>query len=205
MAKYENLPFPRGEAQTEAAFAELLGREYEIEDVNWGSSEVVKPHRSGKMVRLRLVKNEATVALTPKKLVRYSTTAGEYGTVVDGFCRTTAEDWAGVVDEFLPTAGAAVDSYFYIVVEGPTKVVTPDAGSAFNGDITVGAALVAATAAASTGSTAGRVQVQNITAGSQDTDMSSVINNAMNALGRALSAATTGNTATDILAEIGRL
>jgi hypothetical protein len=48
------------------------------------------------------------------------------------------------------------------------------------------------------------VQCQNITAGSQDTDMSSVINNAVNVVGRALSAATTGNTATDIYADIGR-
>jgi hypothetical protein len=207
MAKTENLPFDRGEYDTTGAFADLVGREWEIEDYDWNPSTFTggaRQLRSGKMVTVRLVKNSATVALLPKHMARYSTTAGEYGHNVNGDVRLAAEDWAGVVDEFLPTAGAPVDSYFYIVVKGPSKVITPDAGAAFNGDITVGALLVAATAAASTGVTSGRVGVANVTASTQTADYSLVQDPIVNAIGRALSAATTGNTRTDIFADVGR-
>lgn len=205
MARDEAPPFERGEYQTDGV-AHLVGQEWKIEDIDFGSTAVgAKTARSNRFVTIRLVKNGSTAVIRPKHLVQYSTTAGEYGLVVLADCRLSAQDWAGVADEFLPSAGVPVGAYFYIVVEGPSKVITPDAGSAFNGDISVGSVLVAATAASSTGTTGGRVAVQNITAGSQDTDMTTVINNAMNVVGRALSAATTGNTATDILASIGRI
>lgn len=207
MARNEAPPFERGEYQTSGDnFATQLGKEWVFEDINWGStSPGVKTYRSGKKVTCRLVKNGSTAVILPKHLVRYSATAGEYGEVVNGDARTTAEDWAGVADEFLPAAGVPVGAYFFIVVNGPSKVITPDAGGSFNGDIAVGQMLVAATAAASTGTTSGRVQCQNITGGSQDTDYTLIMKNVQNALGRALSAATTANTATDILADIGNL
>lgn len=205
MAKSENPPFARGEYDTTGAFAHLYGREWEIEDEDWGqTTQGAKGTRSGKLVTIRLVLNDSTVALLPKHVVRYSRTAGEYGHHVDGDVRLAAEDWAGVVDEFLPAAGVPAASAFFIVVKGPTKVITPDAGAAFNGDITVGALLVAATAAASTGTTSGRVGVANITASTQTADYSTIQDPVINAIGRALSAATTGNTATDIFADVGR-
>lgn len=207
MAKQENPPFERGTYDTNSgAFDHLLGREWEIEDEDWvpSSYQGARQVRSGKLVTIRLVQNKATVALLPKHLVRYSTTAGEYGHTVNGDVRLTAEDWAGVVDEYLPSTGVPVDAYFYIVTKGPSKVITPDAGAAFNGDISVGSLLVAATAAASTGVTSGRVGVANITASTQTADYSTIQDPIINAIGRALSAATTGNTRTDIFADVGR-
>lgn len=207
MAKQENLPFQRGEYHlaTDGNFENLLGREYEIEDIDWGQTgQGAKAHRSGKLVTVMLVKNESGVNLLPKHVVRFSRTAGEYGHEVDGDVCVAAEDWAGVVDEFLPSAGVPDGYVFFIVTKGPSKVITPDAGAAFNGDISVGSLLVAATAAASTGTTSGRVGVANITASTQTADYSLVQDPLINAIGRALSAATTGNTATDIYANVGR-
>lgn len=206
MAKQENPPFDRGYYETTAgAFDNLLGREYEIEDEDWGQAgQGAKANRSAKLVTVRLVQNKSGVNLLPKQVVRYSTTAGQYGHQVTQATSTTAQDWAGVVDEFIVSAGVPDGAYFFIVTKGPTKVTTPSVGADFNGDITVGALLVAATAASSTGTTAGRVAVANITASTQTADYSSIQNPIINALGRALSAATTGNTATDIYADIGR-
>lgn len=197
MAKVENPPMDRGSTDSLGAFDHLLGREWEIEDEDWSnSSSGAKPTRSAKLVTIRLVKNASTVALLGKRLVRYQATSGNYGHRVDGYTSVTAQDWAGVVDEFLPAAGAAVGDNFFIVTKGPTKTLTPDASAAFNGDVAIGNALVAATAAASTGATAGRVAVIGATTAGLD--------HAINALGRALSAATTGQTATDVMSDIGR-
>jgi hypothetical protein len=204
MSRDNALPFDRGVPQTEAgAFDHLLGREYVIEDVDWNAAGGTKPSRSGKFVRVRLVKNGSAVALLPSRLVRFSVTAGENGHVVTGYGSVTHER-AYPVDEFIPAAGAPAGSYFYIVVSGPAMVTTALAGADFNGDIAVGDALNAGTAAASTGTTAGRVQKQNITASSQTTDYSAIINAAQNLVGRALSAATTGQTSTNILCEVGK-
>jgi hypothetical protein len=205
MARYEDLPFHRGEAPTEDAFDHLLGREYEIEDYDWAQTSGARKHRSGMLITIRLVKNSSGVAILPKRLVQSVTASGAYGQEVLAFTRLSAQDWLGVSDEFLPAAGAPDGSYFYIVVKGPTVVLTPDDGAAFNGDITAGAVLVAATAAASTGLTAGRVAVQNITGSSTGTDYTDPINNSVNVVGRAISAATTDNTRTEILADVGRI
>jgi hypothetical protein len=204
MSRDNSLPFPRGEYETTAgAFDHLLGREYKVEDVDWGSTSGQKPHRSGKMVTVRLVKNDSGISLLGTHLVRFSTTAGEYGSVVDGYARLTHER-GYPVDEFVPSAGVPDGAYFYVVTEGPAMVTTAVAGADFNGDISVGSTLCAGTAAASTGTTAGRVQVQNITGSSQATDYSALLDGVKNMVGRALSAATTGNTSTEILCEVGK-
>jgi hypothetical protein len=212
MPKYESLPFARGEYQTDdsanlvnpsLSLGAQVGRTYEIEDVDWNAVGGAKPQRSGKIIKLRLVKNTGTAAILPKRLTKYDLTAGNFGSCVIAHTNVTAEDWAGVADEFLPSTGVPANGYFYIVTEGPSMMTTPVAGADFNGDIAVGNPLVAATAAASTGTTAGRPQNRNITASTQTGDYTSVVNNAANQLGRALSAATTGNTNTDILVDVG--
>jgi len=191
MAKQENPPFDRGTYQDAGTYNHLLGREYEIEDEDWGGTTGAKQTRSGKLVTLRVVQNLSGIALLPKHVVRYSTVAGNYGHAVDGDVSASNQDWAGVVDEYLPAAGVPNNSIFYIVVLGPSKVITPDAAGGFTGAITVGALLAAATAAASTGTTGGRVAIVTTEP-------------IQNAVGRALQAATTGNTATDVMADVGR-
>ena len=100
------------------------------------------------------------------------------------------------MDEFLPTAGVPANDLFWIVVEGPTNILSDLAG-ADNNVVNIGGILVALTAATSQCTTAGRVMPQDITGAT------SVLANAVqNRIGRALSARTTANTNADILVNV---
>jgi hypothetical protein len=206
MARDEAPPIARGEyEETAGAFDHLVGKEWSFEDIDYGATaQGARPSRTARAVTCRLVKNGSGGALLPKRLVRFKTGAGpEYGAVVDGYARTTAER-SYPVDEFLPAAGVPNGAYFWVVVEGPAKVLTPLAGAEFNGDVTEGSRLVALTAATSGATTAGRVAVENFTGSTQTADYAFIHNNLANMVGRALSARTTGNTNADLLVEVGK-
>lgn len=204
MAKYENLPFDRGTTffgtggtPDATSGANLEGQEYEIEDVDWGATGVgARPNRSNHMVRLRIVRNKAAAALLPKRLVTFKKTAGSaFLGQVDGYVTTTAQE-GFPVDEFLPAAGVAVNDLFYIVVAGPSKVLTDlasGAGSVFN----VGDSVVGLTAATSGATTAGRVAPQDLTGATAVLGVQ-----LQNRVGRAMSAATTSNTNADLMVDI---
>ena len=147
--------------------------------------------RSNRVKTCIAVRNSASIALAPKRLVRFAT--GTAGTAVfssvDGYAAVTNEERVGVVDEFLPAGGVAVNDVFWVTVSGPTEVAVALSGS----DVAVGNRLSAITAAASTSSTAGRVTVSPLsasTAGAND--------NGLGVLGRACSAGAT--TGTNVLA-----
>jgi hypothetical protein len=131
-----------------------------------------------------------------------------YGSEVDGYTTgdgvAPAQDRGYPVDEFLPAAGVPNNDLFYIVVEGPAKCKTPL--NPFNANINIGDKVVAAsTAAATTGSTAGRVEAVsyiNNTAPTATTQRQNV-RQEVNFIGYAMSAATTGQTDTDILVDVG--
>jgi hypothetical protein len=126
------------------------------------------------------VKNTATIALAPKRVVRFSLTAGKVLTEVDGYSAALNEERVGVVDEWLPAAGVTVNDIFWVTVDGPTEVAHALSGT----NIAAGDRLAAITAAASTGTTAGRVtpnSLADVTAG-------------VGLLGYAVSAATSGST-----------
>jgi len=200
-------PFPRGEYSTQSgAFDHLVGKEWVFEDLDYtqsASNMGARKHRTGRYVHCRLVKNSAGAALLPKRVVRFKVSGTAYGAEVDGYVRTTAER-GYPVDEFLPAAGVPDGGYFWIVVRGPAMVITPLAGTEFNGDITEGTVLVALTAITSGATTSGRLAVQNITGSTQTSDYSFILSQAENYVGRALSAKTTGNTNADLLIEVGR-
>jgi hypothetical protein len=108
---------------------------------------------------------------------------------VDGYAAVTNEERVGVVDEFLPAGGVAVNDVFWVTVSGPTEVAVALSGT----DVAVGNRLAAITAAASTSTTAGRVTPSPLsasTAGAND--------NSLGVLGRACSAGAT--TGTNVLA-----
>ncbi len=131
------------------------------------------------------VRNSSTIALAPKRLVQFSTTAGKVFSEVVGYAATTNADNVGVVDEFLPAGGVAVNDVFWVTVDGPTEVAVALSGS----DVAAGDKLSAITAAASTGSTAGRVTTSPISASTAGAN-----NNGLGVIGYASSAgATTGS------------
>lgn len=202
MSRDGSPPIGRGEYEaTSGAFDHLIGKEWVFEDLDYSASGT-RPSRSNRLVTCRLVRNDSASALLPKRLVTFETGSGLYGAVVDGYARLTAAH-AVPVDEFLPAAGVPSGAYFWVVVRGPATVLAPIAGAEFNGDISEGSVLVALTAATSGATTAGRVAVQNITGSTQTADYSFLANGANNRIGRALTAKTTGNTAVDVLCEVG--
>lgn len=207
MARDDAPPFGRGEYSTQSgAFDHLLGKEWVFEDIDYALSSTnvgAKKFRTGMQVTCRLVRNDSAAALLPKRLVTFSTAAGEYVQVVDGYACVTAAR-AYPVDEFLPAAGVPSLGYFWIVVKGPCLVLTPLAGTEFNGEVSLGSVMVALTAATSGATTAGRVAVQNITGSSAATDYSFILDQAENFVGRAMTAKTTGNTNADLLIDVGK-
>lgn len=203
MARNENPPIGRGEYESTAgALDNLIGKEWLFEDLDY-SATGARPARTNRYVRCRLVKNVSGINLLPKRLARFIASGVNYGAQVDGYTATTAER-GYPVDEFLPTAGVPDQAYFWIVVDGPAKVLAPLAGADFNGNISEGTRLVALTAATSGATTAGRVAVENITGSTQASDYTFIHSNLANQVGRALSAKTTANTNTDILVEVGK-
>lgn len=203
MARNDSPPFPRGTYVTEDAFSYLLGKDWLFEDVDLNFSGVgAKPVRTGKMVRCRLCQNKSGAALLPKRLGRFKKgTPGEYLGVVDGMTAVDAER-GFPIDEYLPSAGVPDQAYFWVVMDGPALVKLPLSGAGFNGAITVGDRLVALTAATSGATTAGRVAHENITGSTQAADYTFLFDQIGNRIGRALSAATTGNTDSDLLIDV---
>jgi len=142
--------------------------------------------RSNRVKTCVAVRNASTIALAPKRVVAFDTgTAGLASfTQTKGYTTATNEERVGVVDEYLAAGGVAVNDVFWVTVEGPTEVAVALSGS----DLVVGDRLAAITAAASTGTTAGRVTKSGVgaaTTGAGD--------NGLGVLGRACSTgATTG-------------
>jgi hypothetical protein len=130
------------------------------------------------------VRNSSTVALAPKRVVAFK--AGSF-TVVDGYANTANGEVVGVVDEFLPASGVAVNDVFWVTVDGPTEVAVAVSGT----DVAVGDRLTVITAAASTSTTAGRVTPASLTGASTASVDHTV---SLGVIGRACSAgATTGS------------
>lgn len=198
--KYENLPWARGTTFYGSAVppdatsnAQFEGKEWEIEDMDYSVSPPVA--RSNRYVRVRVVRNVSGILLLPKRLARFQAAGTDgrmYGAQVAGY--TTITDARGFpIDEFLPAAGVQNNDLFYIVIRGPSKCITSLAGGA-NLVVSVGDYIQAATAATSQATTAGRVELNVVEASTAP----GVFN-----VGHALSAATTANTNSDLLVEVG--
>lgn len=136
------------------------------------------------------VRNASTIALLPKRLVRFAVGTAGTGLFsnVDGYARITNEERVGVVDEWLPASGVAVNDVFWVTVQGPTEVAAALSGT----DIAVGDRLACVTAANSTASgttgVGGRVGPSGLTSGTANPG-----DNGIGVLGRACSVgATTG-------------
>lgn len=152
----------------------------------------IKAPRSGGEVVCTLVRNDSGITLLPKRAVSWK--SGYIGKRVDGYCTLDYVNCAGIVDEWLnSTNGVADDDYFWIAQRGPSNCLTDLAGGATN-VINAGDIIVALTAATSQATTAGRVQSFVATS-----NVTNAVSEAMNKLGRALSAKTTANTNASVL------
>lgn len=157
-----------------------------------------KNRKSARTIKAIATRNTSGIALLPKRVVQFETTAGLSNLhSVAGYCTVFAGAHNAIVDDSLPSGGVADDDIFWAIVQGPVLCLVPMVGSSFNGtDIAVGDKLIACTAATSQATSAGRVTnktFSSVTAG--------VFDAAVNLIGTALSARTTGETtgAVDIL------
>lgn len=219
-ARDENPPFERGATfygispvpaidSANLGGVDLEGAEWVFEDITLTDTGA-KGRRTGRPVRCKIVRNRSGIALLPRRLVTYQATAGNFGKRVDGYATTTTQRIAGVVDEWLPSAGVPDYDLFWMVVEGPSNVIT-DLANGVNNNIAIGDIIAALTAVTSQATTAGRARLFDITTltatstGTTDGTLGQdVFRAAANALGRALSSLTTNQTNTSLLVEIGR-
>ena len=135
----------------------------EFTDVNPITGQV----RSNRRKVCIAVRNTSAAALLPKRVVRLAGTGTALFGAADGYASVANDALVGVVDEFLPAAGVAVNDVFWVTVDGPTEVSAALSGS----EITVRGALSVITAATSGAVTAGRVTLSPLssaTTGSGD-------------------------------------
>lgn len=180
----------------------VLGTFHEFPDVDYSlGASSTRSLLSGMTIKAIALRNEFGAALLPKRVVLLTATAGRYlYTSVNGYARPYSIGPCVVVDPYLPSAGVADDDIFWGLYAGPAICLTPSAGADFaGGDIAVGNALVAATGSTSGNSTSGRVT--NITLAGQ-TAGTAALTAAINMLGWAMSAKTTGVTNADILVNL---
>lgn len=143
--------------------------------------------RSNRVKTCVAVRNVSGGTLLPKRVVSFDTTTAGLAvfTQTRGYSAVTNEERVGVVDEYLPATGVAANDVYWVTVEGPTEVAVALSGS----DVAVGDRLAAITAAASTGTTAGRVTRSGVGAATNGAG-----DNSLGVIGRACSTgATTGS------------
>lgn len=206
MARMEQPPFGRGETfgTTDSTFGtQYEGKDWVFEDFDFTN----KVARTNRYVKCRVVRNVSTVTLAPKQLVQFKKSGTNYGAQVDGYATGTGVEPGAVpafpVDEFLP-GNVAINDLFYIVMEGPAMCLTTLDNSS-TVDIAVGDLVaVAATAAGTTGTTGGRIEGVSAITGPAATTQQNNLNQWRNAIGRALSAASSHATNTAVLVEICR-
>ena len=152
-----------------------------FKDVDYSSTDSIKPPRSGGEVVCILVRNDSGTTLLPGRVCTWKSTY--QGRRVDGYTRLDqGQPVAGIVDEFLPAAGVADDDLFWLVVRGPALVKKALNGNTLAKDDFV----VAITAATSQATTAGRIM--SIASTSDATNGASQV---LNRIGIAMSSSAT--------------
>lgn len=76
--------------------------------------------RSNRVKTCIAVRNGSGQSLQPKRAVAFK--AGSFAEV-GGYSRLTNDTVAGVVDEFLPTAGVSNNDVFWVTITGPTELL----------------------------------------------------------------------------------
>lgn len=194
--------------------AEVLGKVFYFPYGRYGSGNIRsnKERQTGWLSKAVAVRNQTGLTLAAKRVCILERTAGFgvsralasdspggsiFGTV-SGYCHNTAQHLVGVVDPFIPSGGVADNDIFLLFIGGPCIVKSTLAGGATN-VITVGAPVVAATAATSGADTAGYVEAVTLPG---QTGATNAFQAAIGVIGYAASALTTANTGSDLLVNL---
>ena len=168
MARDEAAPFARGETFNNGGPIDLVnlggtnleGKEFVLEVNTPDAYSQADP--SGRLVRVKVVRNVSGVALKPGRIARYSAAStAPYETQTDGYAVSVADRPAGVVDEFLPAAGVLPNDLFYLVIKGPVTIVQ---GATTAANVAIGNRLVVAAYGSTAGDDlGGRLALQDLT------------------------------------------
>lgn len=217
MSRDNETPFGRGETLYNGGTIDLNnldGVQYEgmvkvFEDVLY-SALGLKTNRpsghQGKKVACRIVRNLSGVTLYAKRLVQID--PANPGRVT-GYQNGAFKE-AFPVDEFIPAAGVPNGDLFYIVIGGPAIVATPMTGAEFiSASIAAGALIGAGTSnagstQAGTTGVPGRGVGQAAGLASSTNLGTDLLDVAINYVGKAISAMTSGQTNADMLVDVRR-
>jgi hypothetical protein len=160
-----------------------------------------KARFTGRSITAMLVRNESGFAMLGKRVAKLKESGG-YGDfeAIDGYCAVKADAHCVFTDPFLPAAGCADDDIMWVILEGPTTVLTPFEAGGWDKAIVAGDPLVGATGSTTGTSGVGRVSAGGVLAGGS-LAATEAFNHARNNLGRALSARTTGETNAELLVD----
>jgi len=143
----------------------------------------------------RIVRNVSGGTLLPRRLVRWGTNyigRRVAGYAYEGPSATTIGIPAGVVDDMLPDTGVPDGELFLIIVKGPALIKTPNVAVAAGAFDALDPLVVYNTTSGD--ANAGRIAKIDTTGVT-----ATLANNVMGMIGRAMSARTSGQTATDTL------
>lgn len=112
-----------GQTAASGELEHLLGQRACFRDINYASTEAVKPLLSQMDIIAVWVKNESGSAITPGTVCRWDSgaTYGPGKAVAGAAAIASDQVPCGVADPYLPTAGVANDEHFWLIVEGPCK------------------------------------------------------------------------------------
>ena len=193
---YDELPFGRGKTlyggtPTDTAYIHpCVGQEYRVRDVWFGTN---------RMITLRAVQNQSGAAVLAKRLARLSAD----GKALLGYTRLP-EEKGFPIDHLLPSGGCASYDVCFVVVDGPAMCLT--SLSNYGSDIAARDHLNSQTAVTSGATTAGRVDVRAVVAATTDaTAGQRNVTEQDGVFARAISAALTNATNSDILVDVSTL
>lgn len=153
--------YGRGVTGASGELEHYYGTKAEFPDVNWSSTEVVKPLNSGHTVTCIWVKNDSGGTLAKRCVVKWKT--AYFGTRI-GDRADDGDIAAGVVDEHIAST-VADGKGFWLVVHGPTILMSDGVGALAQGEVvcTSGSnnGYVAIQVAAPADTTAAMVQVNS--------------------------------------------
>lgn len=150
---------------------------------------------SGMDVKCLLVRNVSGITLLPGRLVTWQ--SGYRYRRVDGYSAVSNCEVAGVVDDFLPTAGVRNGDLFWLVVQGPCRATLSNTAAECATSLVAEGNFLTAVTAASTvvSTTAGRFtgRAADLTCAILDCTNGTNALFLMNHFARAISASTTAN------------
>lgn len=101
----------------------LLGSMAWFSDIDYSSNAGgVRNNRYGRMFLAVWVANNGATTLLPSEIPSWDTTDEYIGRYVNGKAGADSVG-AGVVSPFIPAAGAVQNAAFWLVIQGPTKVI----------------------------------------------------------------------------------